>query len=184
MTVIKNVFSTEDEIIRACIKQDPLAQRALYESYSPVMLALCTRYMGGKDRARDALHDGFITVFEKIGSYNGAGSFEGWMKRIFVNTALMSIRKGDVLKFSDELNTVDREHAVDASVLSSISSSELMALVSSMPDGFRAVFNMYAIEGFTHQEIAEELKISESSSRSQFSRARIWLQERLKDFKR
>lgn len=167
--------------MRACVKQDPRAQRILYELYSPRMLSLCIRYVGERERARDILHDGFITVFEKIGSYNGTGSFEGWLRRIFVNTALMALRKGDVLKYSDELSDSGKELTVESSVLGNITSSELMRLISTMPPGFRTVFNLFAIEGYNHQEIAKELKISEGSSRSQLSRARLWLQDKLNE---
>lgn len=139
------------------------------------------RYVGDRERARDVLHDGFITVFEKIDTFNASGSFEGWLRRIFVNTALMYLRKGDVLKFSGELSDVDRELSVDSSVMGNITSGELMRLIATMPDGFRTVFNMYAIEGYSHLEIAKELNISEGSSRSQLSRARGWLQERLEE---
>ena len=104
MITSKTEFPDEKELLSACLKQDSRAQRVLYELYSPKMLSLCIRYVGDRERARDLLHDGFITVFEKIGSYNGSGSFEGWLRRIFVNTALMTLRKGDVLKYSDELS--------------------------------------------------------------------------------
>ncbi len=171
----------EKELLCACVKQDPRAQRTLYELYSPKMLTVCMRYVGDRERARDVLHDGFITVFEKIDSYNGSGSFEGWMRRIFANTALMYLRKGDVLRFTDELSDVTKEFSVENSVMGNISSKELMRLIASMPDGFRAVFNMYAIEGYSHLEIAKELGITEGSSRSQLSRARQWLQDRLHD---
>ncbi|MFA6770208.1 MAG: sigma-70 family RNA polymerase sigma factor, partial [Bacteroidales bacterium] len=89
-------FPDEIELLSACVKNDRRAQRVLYELYSPKMLTVCIRYVGERERAMDILHDGFITVFEKIGSYNGTGSFEGWLRRIFVNTALMTLRKGDV----------------------------------------------------------------------------------------
>ncbi len=171
----------EKELLCACVKQDPRAQHTLYELYSPKMLTVCMRYVGDRERARDVLHDGFITVFEKIDSYNGSGSFEGWMRRIFANTALMYLRKGDVLRFTDELSDVTKEFSVENSVMGNISSKELMRLIASMPDGFRAVFNMYAIEGYSHLEIAKELGITEGSSRSQLSRARQWLQDRLHD---
>lgn len=143
------------------------------------MLTLCIRYIGERERARDVLHDGFITVFEKISSYNASGSFEGWLRRIFVNTALMSLRKGDVLKYSEDLTTVEREVTVENSVMGNMSSKELLKLIATMPAGFRTVFNLYAIEGYSHQEIAKEMNISEGSSRSQLSRARCWLQERI-----
>jgi len=177
-TTSREIYN-EAELLESCVKQDRRAQKALYEFYAPRMLTLCIRYIGDRERARDILHDGFITVFEKIGSYNGSGSFEGWMRRIFVNTALMALRKGDILKYSEELVTAEREITGEQSVLENINSRELLRLISSMPAGFRAVFNMYAIEGYSHQEIAKQMKISEGSSRSQLSRARAWLQERL-----
>ena len=176
---VKRDFLDEKELLEACVKQDRRAQRVLYELYSPKMLTVCMRYIGERERARDILHDGFITVFEKIDSYNGTGSFEGWLRRIFVNTALMYLRKGDVLKFSGELTDIDKEISVESSALSGITSGELLRLIASMPHGFRTVFNLYAIEGYSHQEIAKELNISEGSSRSQLSRARTWLQDKL-----
>lgn len=181
MITSKTEFPDEKELLSACLKQDSRAQRVLYELYSPRMLSLCIRYVGDRERARDLLHDGFITVFEKIGSYNGSGSFEGWLRRIFVNTALMTLRKGDVLKYSDELSESGKELTVESSVLGNITSAELLRLIATMPPGFRTVFNLYAIEGYSHQEIAKELNISEGSSRSQLSRARLWLQDKLKE---
>jgi RNA polymerase sigma-70 factor (ECF subfamily) len=172
-------FSDEKELLEACVRQDRQAQRLLYEIYSPKMFAVCMRYAGERERARDILQDGFITVFEKIGSFSGNGSFEGWLRRVFVNTALMSLRKGDVLRFSEEICDTAKEFAASSDVLEGIGSRELMRLVSSMPSGFRTVFNMYVLEGFSHNEIALKLGISEGSSRSQLSRARQWLQEKL-----
>ncbi len=173
-------FSDDKELLSACVKNDRRAQRVLYELYSPKMLTVCIRYVGERERAMDILHDGFITVFEKIESYNGTGSFEGWLRRIFINTALMTLRKRDVLKFTDELSDVSIELSAPIDTLDSINSKELLRLIASMPVGFRTVFNMYAIEGYSHQEIAKELKITEGSSRSQLSRARTWLQDKLK----
>ncbi|MHC1689656.1 MAG: RNA polymerase sigma factor [Bacteroidales bacterium] len=180
MTVRHREYSNEKEVIEGCVKRDPRAQRILYDSYSSRLFTVALRYAGDRERAKDILHDGFITVFEKIGSYNGSGSFEGWLRRIFVNTALMALRKADVLKNSGELNSVAGEFSDSPSALDEISSKELLKVIASMPDGFRMVFNMFAIEGYSHQEIAEELNISESSSRSQLSRARVWLQERIR----
>lgn len=179
MNATSREFPNERELLEACVKQDRRAQKTLYELYSPRMLTLCVRYIGDKERAKDIMHDGFITVFEKVGSYSASGSFEGWLRRIFVNTALMSLRKGDVLKYSEELDGVERDVTVDGAVFGNLTSKDLLRLISSMPDGFRTVFNMYAIEGYSHQEIAKEMKISEGSSRSQLSRARSWLQERI-----
>jgi RNA polymerase sigma-70 factor (ECF subfamily) len=184
MNTTSREFLNEAELLESCIHQDRRAQKALYELYAPRMLTLCIRYIGDRERAWDILHDGFITVFEKIDSYSGSGSFEGWMRKIFVNTALMSLRKGDVLKYTEELNIAEREVSPEYSALENINSKELLRLIATMPVGFRTVFNMYVIEGYSHQEIADQMKISEGSSRSQLSRARIWLQERLKEEKR
>lgn len=179
MAIQKREYPTQQAIIEGCIKRESLAQRSLYDMYAPRMLTLCMRYAGDRERAKDMLHDGFITIFNKIESYTGTGSFEGWMRRIFVNTALMSLRKADVLRKTGELDDASGEQSLEPSALDKISSKELMELIASMPEGFRVVFNMFAIEGYSHQEIAQELNISESSSRSQLSRARSWLQERI-----
>lgn len=180
MATRKREYSTQQELIEGCIRREPPAQRKLYETYSPRMLTLATRYSGDRERAKDILHDGFITLFNKIESYSGTGSFEGWMRRIFVNTALMSLRKADVLRNTEEINNAVGEISENPGPVETLSSKELMELIASMPDGFRFVFNMYAVEGYNHQEIAKELNISEGSSRSQLSRARAWLQERIR----
>ena len=180
MGIQRREYSTQQELIEGCIKREPTAQRKLYEIYAPRMLTLASRYAGDRERAKDILHDGFITLFNKIDSYSGTGSFEGWLRRIFVNTALMSLRKVDILRNTEEIDNAAGEISDFPGAVETMSSKELMELIASMPDGFRIVFNMYAIEGYSHQEIAKELNISEGSSRSQLSRARVWLQERIK----
>ena len=127
------------------------------------------------------LQEGFITLFTKLKSYKGDGSFEGWARRIFVTTALMSLRKKDALKMSEELDAVRGMKADTTSQMQNIGYKELMELVVSLPPGFRTVFNMYAIEGYSHKEIAETLGITETTSRTQFSRARLWLQNKIKE---
>lgn len=139
--------------------------------------------MGDRGRAMDLLHDSFITLFDKIESYDGRGSFEGWIRRICINNSLMALRRADVLKYSEELSDLSTNFTSESDPLSKISSKELLRVIATMPVGFRTVFNMYAIEGYSHNEIAQELNISEGSSRSQLSRARGWLQQRLKEIK-
>lgn len=143
------------------------------------MFPICIRYIGDRDLAADVLQDGFITLFEKLNTYKGEGSFEGWARRIFVTTALMNLRKKDALKMSDELDTARGMKAETVSQIQNISYKELMKLIMSLPPGFRTVFNMYSIEGYSHKEIAETLGISETTSRTQLSRARIWLQNKI-----
>lgn len=145
------------------------------------MYPLCIRYVGDRELAEDILQDGFITLFSKLKDYKGDGSFEGWARKIFVNTALMSLRKKDALKMSDELEAVKGMKDELPSQNQNIGYKELMKLVTSLPPGFRTVFNMYSIEGYSHKEIAEILGISETTSRTQLSRARIWLQKKIKE---
>lgn len=145
------------------------------------MFPICIRYIGDRIQAEDILQEGFITLFTRLDSYKGDGSFEGWARRIFVTTALMDLRKKDALKMSDELEAVRGMKADTTSQIQSLGYKELMELIMSLPPGFRTVFNLYALEGFSHKEIGEMLGISESTSRTQLSRARIWLQNKIKE---
>ena len=174
----------EQKLISECLAGNRLAQRELYEKLSSRMFSVCLRYVGDRDTARDILHDGFITLFSKLDNYRGDGSFDGWARRIFVNTALMHLRKSDALKMAEPLDKPGAEVAIDSSVISKLDSKMLMTIVAQMPAGFRTVFNLFVIEGFTHQEIAKMLKITEGGSRSQLSRARVWLKERAKEFEK
>ncbi len=168
-------------IIAECLKNNRLAQKELYGKLAPRMYSLCIRYVGNRETAKDILHDGFIILYSKLETYKGEGSFEGWARRIFINAALMHIRRSDVLKFSEELETSAINMKMEPNVLEHLEADRLMKLICGMPAGFRTVFNMYAIEGYSHQEIAKELDITEGGSRSQLSRARLWLQERLRE---
>lgn len=145
------------------------------------MFPLCIRYVKDRSLAEDILQDGFITLFTRIDTYKADGSFEGWARRIFVTTALMYLRKKDALKMSDELDTARGMKAETVSQMQNIGYKELMELVMTLPAGFRTVFNMYAIEGYSHKEIAQMLGITETTSRTQFSRARAWLQNKIKE---
>ena len=144
------------------------------------MFPLCIRYVGDRSLAEDILQEGFITLFTRLESYKGEGSFEGWARRIFVTTALMSLRKKDALKMSDDLEAARGLKTETVSQVQNIGYKELMELIMTLPPGFRTVFNMYAIEGYSHKEISEMLGISETTSRTQLSRARIWLQNKIK----
>lgn len=177
-------LGTEEGLIQGCIRQDRRAQRALYERFSSRMFVVCLRYARDRDEAQDLLQEGFITVFSKISTFNSAGSLEGWMRRIFVNTALMRLRKGDVLRGAADVDEpAARSVSSGEDILSGIGGQDILRIIGKMPDGFRTVFNMSVIEGYSHQEIARELDISEGTSRSQLSRARMWLQERLQEKK-
>jgi len=172
---------SETQLIESCKKGERLAQKALYETYSRKMMAVCLRYISDRETARDILQEGFVKVFTSMESYSGIGSFEGWMRKVFVNCALEHLRKNDVLREAADLeNTAELVHP-GSSAISDISAAELMKLVEELPYGFRTVFNLYAIEGFSHKEIGEMMNITESTSRSQFTRAKQLLQKRINE---
>ena len=166
-------------LVKACLEGNREAQRTLYESLSPKMFPVCLRYMGSREEAEDVLQEGFVTLFSKLDSYSGKGSFEGWARKIFVNTALMQLRKNDVLKESEDLEGAWDISSQDPTIIQNIGYQELLEIIESLPPGFRTVFNMYVIEGYSHKEIGEALGISENTSRSQLQRARMILQKKI-----
>ena len=180
MTDTSNI-TTEAALIAGCARGDRHAQQLLYERYASRMYPICVRYLGRED-AKDLLQEGFLTVFDKIGTYKGEGSFEGWMRKIFVNASLMHLRKTDALRRTEELDGPQEnpDAITDYGVLEQIGSREILDLVASLPAGLRNVFNLFVLDGFTHAEVAETLGITEQSSRSQVSRARALLQEKIK----
>lgn len=168
--------------IEQCKNGDRRAQKALYDALSAKMFAVCLRYMGGdREAAADILQDGFVTLYTKLDSYSGEGSFEGWARRVFVNTALMSLRKKDVLKQTEDVDAAWNICADTPTPIENIGYQELCKMIAALPPGFRTVFNMYVVEGFSHKEIAEALGISETTSRSQLQRARTLLQNKIKE---
>ncbi len=169
------------KLIESCIKGNRTSQKALYDRLAPRMFPLCMRYVSDRVLAKDILQEGFITLFTRLGSYKGDGSFEGWARKIFVTTALMDLRKKDALKMSDELDTARGMKADMPSQSQNIGYKDLIKLVMGLPPGFRTVFNLYAIEGYSHKEIGEMLGITETTSRTQLSRARTILQKKIKE---
>ncbi|MGN1211681.1 MAG: RNA polymerase sigma factor [Candidatus Cryptobacteroides sp.] len=171
---------TTQQLIELCLKGNKVAQKSLYDTLAPTMFAVCIRYAGDRIVAEDLLQDGFVTLFSKLDSYKGDGSFEGWARRIFINTCLMYLRKKDALKMSDELEEARNISSEMSTQIEDIGYKELMKLITTLPDGFRTVFNLYVIEGLSHKEIANMLNITETTSRTQLSRARSWLQNKIK----
>lgn len=169
---------SELELIEGCKRRDPDAQHSLYEQYANQMLSVCIRYVSDRDIAEDMLQEGFIKIFNKIGTFRGEGSFAGWLRRIFVTTCLEYLRKNDPLKFNTDIEEYrDIEDSTNVSVMSKLSAEDLMGCIERLPAGYRTVFNLYAIEGYSHKEISKILKIRESSSQSQLVRARRLLQK-------
>src|SRR5688572_20846243 len=156
-------------------------QEELYRRFSPRMYAVCLRYAGNAEEAEDIVQEGFIKVFKKMDSFRSEGSFEGWIRRIFVNTAIEHFRRKNYLQpvTEKEENTVEGKYL---SVLDSLAEKDVIALIQQLSPGYRAVFNMYVIEGYTHKEIADILGISEGTSKSQLSRAKSVLQDLVKKF--
>ncbi len=173
-----NYLTDELQIIEAAKKGDAKAQKKIYETYAPLMMSVCLRYMGDMETAKDLMQDAFIKLFTKINTFEGRGAFAGWVRRVFVTTCLESLRKKSALKQSTPIEYVDYSlHDGGFSVIEKMSADEIMRLVAGLPENFRTVFNLYVIDGYSHAEIAELVGITEVNSRTLFLRARKLLQE-------
>ncbi len=170
----------EQKLIKACMRNDRAAQKALYDHYAPYMMALAIRYVGDVDAAQDVVQEAFIKVFASLHQYSGHGTFAGWVRRITVNAALEYLRSTRVFESLDTTE-VEQVPAMNASAIEKISADELMEIVASLPAGYRTVFNMYAIEGYSHKEIAHIIGVQESSSRSQYLRAKMLIQKKIEN---
>lgn len=164
----------EQELIRGCLRGSVQCQRALYEQFAGKMYGVCLRYARNTSDAADILQEGFVKVYTKLGQFGHNGSFEGWIRKIMVNTALRAYQKQ---RFEQESFGYERlpESPVDPDAISALSEEELLSVIRKLPDGYRAVFNLVAIEGYSHAEAADMLGIQESTSRSQLTKARRWL---------
>lgn len=176
MNGLSNQIISESDLIAGCIRGDRKMQYELYQRYSPKMFGVCLRYAGNTEEAEDVLQEGFIKIFKKIDSFRSEGSFEGWIRRIFVNTAIEHFRRKSYLQpiTEREESTVEGQYV---SVLDSLAEKDIIKLVQQLSPGYRTVFNMYVVEGYTHKQIADILGISEGTSKSQLSRAKIILQD-------
>lgn len=177
----RNQYITESDLINGCIEGNRKMQEELYQRFSPKMYAVCLRYASNTEEAQDILQEAFIKVFRKIGSFRGDGSFEGWIRRIFVNTAIEHFRRRRYLQpvTEREENTIEGK---SINALDGLAEKDILALIQELSPGYRTVFNMYVIEGYSHKEIGEMLGISEGTSKSQLSRAKVILQEMVKKF--
>ena len=169
---------SEESMIKGCIQGDQQAQRMLYERFAPVMYPLCLRYVKEISEAEDVMISGFMRAFDKIDTYSGKGSLSGWLRKIMINQALGHLRKNKTMYLAVDLETADYQPQAQWSA-GHLEAEDLMKLVRQLPLGYRTVFNLYAIEGYSHKEIAELLGISENTSKSQLSRARGLLQKQI-----
>lgn len=167
----------DEDLVKQVIAQDRKAQKQLYDNYAPAMLGVCYRYLGSREDAEEALQIGFIKVFNHIKSYRNDGSFEGWIRKIIVNTSLNLLKQKKRLIWEnyDAQEIVFNEYFDEQ-----IDTRVLMKHIAELPAGYRTILNMYAIEGYSHKEISELLEINESTSRSQFARAKKLLAATLK----
>jgi RNA polymerase sigma factor (sigma-70 family) len=168
---------TDEQIVQGCIQKNALAQKFLYEKFSRKMMGVCLRYSDSREEAEDVLQNGFVSVFQNIESYKGTGSLEGWIRKIMVNTALTNIRKNKKLKLNIELDSVEFMLPSSNYMNESFAAKDLLKIIQTLPTGFKTVFNLYAIEGYSHKEIGDMLGISEGTSKSQYSRAKAHLQK-------
>ncbi|HSP11304.1 MAG TPA: sigma-70 family RNA polymerase sigma factor [Salegentibacter sp.] len=167
-----------EKLILKCKKQDIKAQEELYRIYSGKLFGLCLKYSNNYQQAEDNLQDGFVTIFKKISQYQDKGSFEGWMKRIIINTALQKHRKEKFLNIINEDFPEEQEVEIDEEDLSV---DFLLKLIQELPPRYREVFNLYVLDGNSHKEIAELLNISQGTSKSNLARARSILKERIEN---
>ncbi len=169
-------------MINGCIKRERKYQKKLYDTYASLLYAICLRYLKNTDDAKDALQDSFVKIYEKIASFKSEGSFEGWLKKTSVNVCLMMLRDRKKMQFIDkdefdqDWNLSD-ENQTDN--YEGISPQKLFALIQELPEGFRTIFNLYVLDGFTHKEIGEQLSISEGTSKSQLARAKKQLRDKI-----
>lgn len=170
---------SESDLIKGCIAKDRRMQEMLYSRYSAKMYSVCLRYCKNLDDAQDLLQDGFVKVFKSLDNYRGDGSFEGWMRRIFVNTSIASFRRAPVVNPISDYQESNIENS-DWNVLDQFDAKDIIKMVQTLSPGYRQVFNMFVIDGYSHKEISELLGIGEGTSKSQLARAKAAMKELFK----
>ncbi len=171
--------SIEKNLLEGCLKNDRSCQRTLYEKYKVPLFRVCLRYAKDRMQAEDMLQDGFIKIFSDLHQFNFQGSFEGWMRRVMVNTALQHIRKHKKFRDTIDLDQLNEAFQTSEVATDQLNVQALTRLIQKLPDGYRTVFNLYVIEGFPHKEIAGLLGISENTSKSQLSKAKALLRTQI-----
>lgn len=180
-----NNLDNEQELINACIRKEANAQKQLFELYAGKMLGVCVRYCQNHEDAKDALHEGYIKIFNQLDRFKGTAKLETWMTRIMINTSIDHFKKSIKYKGfteSEELKlSEDESYSIEYDDKDEVSVKQIYSVINKLPDGYRHIFNLYAIEGFTHKEIASQLDINEGTSKSQLARARKLLKKLLKE---
>jgi len=168
---------TEEAILQGCLQNDAVAQKELYNRFSPKMLAVCYRFGHNREDAEDMLQEGFIKVFSQIHTFRSQGAFEGWVRRIIVHTCINNLKKNKKFNESVDIIHATTLHVREESVPSIVQAKQVVECIRLLPIGYRTVLNLYAIEGYSHKEIATMLDIEESTSRSQYTRAKQMLED-------
>jgi len=166
-------------LVDKCVNREIKAQKEFYTLFARKMMGVCVRYASDIDEAKDFMQEGFIKVFNSIDKFNNSGSLEGWVRRIIVNTCLMELRKVKPI-----FNEIENLNIQSEQVFTYMNEKDILMFIQKLPQGFRMVFNLFAIEGYSHKEIAERLNISEGTSKSQYSRSRQALQNMIKEEQR
>lgn len=164
------------------------SQKLLYQAYASIMMAVCMRYLQNRDEAEDVMQEGFLKVFQNIKTFRSEGSLEGWIKRIMINHALNHFKKSRRTPFLEDIDKINEREIIfidePATFHSPISHERLLAIIQSLPPGYRIVFNLYAFEEYSHKEIAKELNISENTSKTQLLKARRMLRNRIEELQK
>ena len=172
------------KLVKGCIKGERSAQQVLYERYYPKMMGICYRYARDSDEAKDLMHDGFIKIFKSLHKYKFSGSLEGWMRRLMINSAIDHYRKYKNIFSLSETNVQEEfteQENNDEDIYSNFNTQMIMEAVQNLSTAYRTVFSLYAIEGYSHKEIAEKLNISIGTSKSNYSKARLNLRNQLEE---
>ena len=167
---------TEQTIIAGCLHNDAIAQRELYNRYSPKMLSVCYRFAQNREDAEDMLQEGFIKIFSQIHTFQNKGAFEGWIRRVIVHTCINFLKKYKKFNESLDLDYAQNQPVREESIASIMQGKQVIECIRLLPVGYKTVLNLYALEGFSHREISEMLDIEESTSRSQYTRAKSMLE--------
>ncbi len=171
------MLKVDERLIRKCVKGDNQAIEKLYRFVSAGLFGICLRYANNKEDAQDLLHDGFLKIMDNLKNFRWEGSFEGWLRRIIVNEAINYYRKDNLIQFREYESVDFKIEGFELSAIERMTQKELLGLMNQLPPGYRIVFNLFAIEEYSHLEISKILGISENTSKSQYRKARLKLQE-------
>jgi RNA polymerase sigma-70 factor, ECF subfamily len=178
---MKSEIMTDEDLVKECVSGSSVAQKKFYDMFARKMMGVCLRYTNNYEEAQDVLQDAFVKIYNKLPDFQSKGSLEGWVRRIMVNTALDAYRKAKKHQSNVDVDTVGYMLDSEDYTIESINAQDLLKIIQSIPEGYRVVFNLFAIEGYSHKEIADRLGVTESTSKSQYSRAKKMLRKILID---